>query len=283
MQETLRTALGLLATCLMPVLMLSLGLVTNLSDLKRELRQPIVWRGVLVCLVEVPLLAILLARVLPISAAVAGIMLVMAISPGHPMAVRAAERAGGSQSLSVALLVALSLLALVSVPLYVLLLNRLFPLVLEASPWGLTKALAPSLLVPFLLGLGAHRAAPGLARQVARWTRRIFEVAFALAAAAALIVSWRMIREASPWSILALLLATGGAACLGMVAGNTHANRVTLAQAAAFGNPAIALYVASQGYAREKLLPGLIAYVVLRAFVLLPFQRWAGHRKQALA
>jgi bile acid:Na+ symporter, BASS family len=103
--------------------------------------------------------------------------------------------------------------------------------------------------------------------------RVLFYASLALVAIAALAVTWRGLGRVTPWAWLAMLMVTLGAAALGdfFGGGRDPHDRATAAYAVVLGNPAVAIQVAALSYPSLKLAPVILAYVVLRAILVLPY------------
>ena len=272
MHEIIRSIVALALSQLVTLLALDMGLSLHRGDLQREIRNPVLYRTLLVALLGVPMLAILVASILPLGPVARGVIVLMAVSPGAPMLMNRA-RSSGKVALAVALSVALTLAALVFVPVELYVLNRLFPWRLQASTPALLHSLLPKLLLPLALGLIVRRSWPKVADAVEPFVRKLFGLAFVIAIIGALAISWRELLGMSPWTWLAMLLVTLGAALLGDVfgGGREPRERATAAYAVVLGNPAIAISVAALSYPALHAVPIIVAYTVLRAVFVLPY------------
>ncbi len=91
-------------------------------------------------------------------------------------------------------------------------------------------------------------------------------------AIAALAATWQNLERLTPRVWLAMLLITLGAAALGdFFGGRDPHERSTAAYAVVLGNPAVAIQVAALSYPSLKLAPVILAYVVLRAILVIPY------------
>jgi predicted Na+-dependent transporter len=130
----------------------------------------------------------------------------------------------------------------------------------------------PKLIVPLALGAAVRPTWPKAADLLAPIARVLFYVALAVVAVAALAATWQNLDRLTPFVWLAMLMVTLGAAALGdfFGGGNPH-ERTTAAYAVVLGNPAVAIQVAALSYPSLKLAPVILAYVVLRAILVLPY------------
>ncbi len=271
MHEILRTIVALALSQLVTLLALDMGLSLQRGDFQREMRNPVLYRTLLIALLAVPMLAILVAALLPLGPGARAVVILLAVSPGAPMLMNRA-RTSGNAALAVSLAVFLTLAALVFVPVELFVLNRLFPWRFHASTSALMQSLLPKLLLPLGLGLLVRRTWPKAADAIEPFVRKLFELALIIAIIGALAVSWREVLRMSPWAWLAMLLVTVGAAWLGdAFGGRDPRDRATAAYAVVLGNPAIAISVATVSYPELHAVPVIVAYAILRAVFVLPY------------
>ncbi len=256
---------------LVTLLSFDMGLSLRWGDLRKELRNPVLWRALVAAIVGVPLLAILVAATLPLNPPARGVIVLMAISPGAPLLMHKAHKSG-NVPLAVTLALLLTLAALVSVPVEIAVLNRLFPVALHASSAELLRRLFPKLLLPLVLGFFVRGAWPKAANALEPFVRRLFQLALLIVAIGAVAASWYVVAQMSPWAWLAMLLVTMGAVLLGEnIGGRDPRERATAAYAIVLGNPAIAMAVVAMSYPELRAVPIILAYVLLRAVLVLPY------------
>ena len=262
---------GLASSQLVTLLSFDMGLSLRWGDLRTEVRNPVLWRALVAALLGVPLLAILVAATLPLGPAARGVIVLMAISPGAPMLMHKAHKSG-NVALAVTLALVLTLAALVSVPVEIAVLNRLFPVDLHVSSAELLRRLVPKLLLPLVLGFAVRGAWPAVASAMEPFVRRLFQLALLIVAIGAVAASWYVVARMSPWAWLAMLLVTMGAVLLGdTVGGRDPRERATAAYAIVLGNPAIAMTVVALSYPELHAVPVILAYALLRAVLVLPY------------
>ncbi|WP_082207113.1 bile acid:sodium symporter family protein [Corallococcus macrosporus] len=257
-----------------------LGLAVEASAVRHAMHLPAYARGLPTVLLGVPLLAFVLVHVLPLPPLAASIILLMAVSPGVPTVAVAAYRQRGDLRLTVALSLTLSLAAILLLPLSLRLLGDFLPEVFKAPP---TRRLLEKVMMPFLVPLVAGwtlRAwRPALARRLLRPMLWLFKTVFACAVLALLVISGPRLHDVTGWMLLGMLVMTLGSALMGHLAGGpSPEDRTALALAAVFGNPSIALAVASANDQGRRLLPFMCVYLVLRTLALVPYFAWNKRR-----
>jgi len=273
--EVVRLIIQLGVVSFLPLMMLALGLSLDYREIWRCMRHPVIWRGLLVGAIAVPLLAIVVVALLPLRPMASGIILLMAFAPGCPIIVVRVRRQKGNTAAALALTLVLTAAAIVMLPLALVLLRAFFPFEFHTSALGVLGKVAPSLLIPLALGLGARSRAPKLAAKLASVVVWAFKAVFAVLVVTILVIGIPHLARLTVWAVLAMLLVTTGAAVIGEVAGGKRAeDRALLATAAIYGNPAIALYVAQTSYPALEIAPLIALYVLLRLVAQIPFKQW---------
>src|SRR5215470_4790617 len=149
--------------------MFGLGLAISPADLHWIWRRPgPMLRG----LVAVPVLALGITRFLELPRlAEIGIVL-MAISPGAPVALHRSLAAGGHRAFASSLQIAAVMLAVVSMPLTIAALDQLYEGAASITPWEVARQVFLAQLAPLGLGFALrHASAPVAARLQPRLKR----------------------------------------------------------------------------------------------------------------
>ncbi|NNB91564.1 symporter [Corallococcus exiguus] len=280
--DALHAFIGLMISTFIVALGLSQGLSWRLADLGQGVRHPVFARGLGVCLVGVPLLSLIVVKVLPVGPVAAGVIALMAFCPGLPMALNVVSKQKGNLALSLALSITLSLVAIVLMPLSLKLLERLFPVAIQSPPYGvlLGRVILP-FLVPFALGIGFQKVAPGWAHRLRKPVKLYFNVALSVAALALVVASFPLLKHLHFWAIAAMVVVTLGATALGHVAGRPRpGDRTALAISAVFGNPAFAFCLGGSTYPMKSLLGVMGLYLLIRTVAMMPYLVW-NQRHQA--
>src|SRR5215470_1603216 len=134
--------------------MLSLGLLLEREQIVAALRRRVLLAAVLFAVVvPVPALAVIVVKFFGLRGAVAGGIVLMAISPGAPIALRRAIQAGAGLGFAPTLHLAIVILAVVTVPLSVMLMSWIFSVRFAISPLDVARQVFFAQLLP--LGIGA--------------------------------------------------------------------------------------------------------------------------------
>jgi predicted Na+-dependent transporter len=159
--------LSIVAAATVFTIMFTLGLGIVLSEFSWVWGRPgLVVKGLFSLLIAVPALALIVTRAFDLGrAAQIGIVL-MAISPGAPVALRRSLAAGAHRAFAHALQILVAMLAVVSMPMSVAVLNELYVGHATIAPGHLAWQVFTAQLLPLALGITIHRAFPTIASRL---------------------------------------------------------------------------------------------------------------------
>jgi bile acid:Na+ symporter, BASS family len=270
--------LALLVAAAVFAVMFSLGLMLGREQIAAALRQ----RGVMAAalfaaLVPVPATALLCVMLFGIKGVVAVGILLMAISPGAPIALRRAIEAGGPSPLAPPLHVAIVVLAIVTVPASLAVLAAIFQKDFAVSPLDVARQVFFAQLLPLGLGAALHAFLPQAAARIEAPLARITNLALLVLVAALVVVLWPLLAEVGwvPFAAgagLTLCALAIGAAC----AGRNAPMRPVAAVAAALRNPGLALLIATVNELPPGVVAAVFAYALGGAAVVSAFVVWQG-------
>jgi len=274
----LATLMQLALKASIPLIVFGLGLQAGWSDATYLFRHPArLLRAVLSMYVVMPAaIAALVAFVHPLPA-VGLALLALSLSPVPPILPKKQVKAGGDTSYVGGLLVAISLLAIVVVPLGVSWLGHLFDREVSVEPAVIAKAVAMTVLVPLAVGLLVHQVAPGLAARIARPVGLIGTLLLAFAAIVLAIGAWPTMRSLMRDGTLVIIAV---AVLIGLVAGHwlggpDEGDRAALALSTSTRHPGVALAVtAAAGASAKEELAAVLLYLVVGTIVTLPYMAW---------
>lgn len=266
-----------LVALLVPTFSLSLGLGYPRGVVRAALREPVVLRVLPVALLGVPVVALALATLLPLTPVVKAMMVLLALCPGliflNILEGKDPRRAPLVTAIAIALMVA----GVLTLPVGLWLLNHLFPVHFRVGAWAVLGKVVLPLLVPLALGIGLKML---LAPQVVARLRTIADVIFKVSLACALLVllvaGAKGLAELRLVDGVAIVLFVVVSAMMGHLAGGHEtADRELAASAVVMGNPSLALLVAATSYPNVNVLPTTAVLVVLRSLGLLLYKRLA--------
>lgn len=238
-------------------------------------RPALMFKALFAVLVAVPAIAIVVSRVLDLSRPAEIGLLVMAISPGAPVALQRSLGAGGHRSFAPGLQVTVAVLAVVSMPASIAALDEVYSGHASVPPWQLMKQVFTAQLLPLGLGMavGAFR------HHAAAWLKprlfRVWRVLMISLAVLAIVGFWGALVKAGPYVAIGAALTTVGAITAGhLLGGPDPTTRTAVGISAAARNPGLALLVVAVNDAPPAIKVTVLSYVVVSALTILPYVVW---------
>ena len=271
------TTLLLLLKLSVAGLIFAIGMGSTLRDLLYLWRRPgLLLRSLLAMYVAVPLVALLVARALTLPTPVEVAILVLAISAGAPLLPRKLVHIG-ADAYVLSLVVTSSLLAIVTIPVWITVLAPLYGRSAELTAGDVAGVVIPSFLAPLALGMVVRGLAPAASERIADPLLTVVGVAFTLCALALLVTNFGLLFAAGWTAILTLAGLSLCALAIGHVFGGPDPeDRTALAVCCATRHNGLAVLVAAA-------VPGprtavlVAAYIVASALVSIPYVQWRRH------
>lgn len=232
-------------------------------------------RGLFAVLVAVPVVAIVVTRALDLPrAADIGIVL-MAIAPGAPVALRRSLGAGGHRSFAPALQILVAMLAVVSMPLSIALLNHVYAGHASIDPLDLARQVFTAQLLPLGLGMLIRSLAPAFAGRIEPALSRVASAMLIALVVLAVVDIAQVVARAGPRVAIAIVIVTALAVGVGhLLGGPEPATRTAVAITSAARNPGLALLVAALNRAPPEITATILAYLLVSAATLIPYVAW---------
>lgn len=275
--------LGLLAAAAVFAVMLSLGLLVGREQIAAaRQRRRVLAAALFAAVVPVPAAAVLCVTLVGIEGVVAAGVLLMAISPGAPVALRRALEAGGLPAFAPALHLAVVALAVVTVPASLAILDGVFHKNFDVSPLDVARQVFFAQLLPLGLGASLRAWRPAAAARIEPALARASNLALLALVAILIVRLWPLLVEVGWLPVLAgagltLWALAVGAAC----AGRDAPVRPVAAVAAAMRNPGLALLIATVNGMPPAVAAAVFGYVLGAAPVVTAFVSWQSRRVQA--
>jgi BASS family bile acid:Na+ symporter len=256
--------------------MFTVGLSIVLGELKWiwQRPEPMV-RGLFAVLIAVPVLALVISRALELPRLSEIGLVLMAIAPGAPVALRRSLEAGGHRAFAPSLQIGVAVLAVVSMPLSIAALNHLYGGHASISPWDVARQVCVAQLLPLALGMGVRKSVASLAMRIEPRLRQISMGLLVAVLALVLIDTWRILIDADLRALAAIALTLGSALAAGhWLGGPEPAMRTAVAISSAARNPGLALLVATVNHAPSEVTAVILAYLVVAVFGIVPYIAW---------
>jgi len=266
--------------------MFTLGLDIVVGEMRWVLARPgKLARALFAVIVGVPAAALVIARAFDFERWVQIGIVLMAVSPGAPIALRRSLDAGGSHRFAPVLQILLALLAIASMPLWIAALNHVYAGNADISPWQVARQVFFAQLLPLCLGMGCRAAWPERARRWAASLARLARLLLVVLTLLALIDVWQVVFDAGPRVALAIAVLTVAALALGHALGGPDpGTRTAVAISSALRNPGLALLVATINGAAPAATRTVLTYLVVAALTVAPYaiwhQRFSGRRSR---
>lgn len=280
MESPIPSWLALLALVTVFSAMVSLGLMLGREQIAAAMQRRVVLAALLFAvIVPVPATAVLAVKFFGLKGAVAAGILLMAISPGAPIALRRAIQAGGHPAFAPALHLAIVITAVATVPASVATLSVIFDRDFSVSPLDVARQVFVAQLLPLGIGAGLRAWKPALAARIEPVLTRVSNFILLALVAALLIVLWPLMEEVGWAPFLAGIGLTACALALGAAcAGRDAPVRPAGAIAAAMRNPGLALLIAAVNKAPAAVVASVFGYALGLTVVVTAFIAWQGRR-----
>ena len=277
--------LSIVAAATLFAVMFDLGLAIVPGEFRWVVKRPaLLLKGLFSVLIAVPVIALVVTRALELPRAVEVGIVLMAISPGAPVALRRSMGAGGHRTFAPALQIAVALLAVVSMPLSIAILNEYYRAQAVVDPQHLARQVFFAQLLPLGLGMAMNRLASTAAAWLEPRLRRLGSVLLILLLVLVLIDIWHVVVDAGWRAALAIVLVTALALAVGhMLGGPEPATRTATAICSAARNPGLALLVATLNHASPAITATALAYLLIAAVTLIPYVAWRRRADPAAA
>jgi BASS family bile acid:Na+ symporter len=273
--ETLKQLLPLIMQLSLALLVAAVGLQSRWGDIVYAFRRPaLLVRGIIAVDVVPPIVAAVLVAILPLPDPVKVGIVLMAVSPLAPFAPSKMLKAGAENSFAVGLYVALMLLAVVTVPLAVYLLSRVFGVEASIAPAAIANLVLTSVLLPLLIGLAIGSLAPALAEPAARIAKLVGNIGLLVFIVPVLIVLAKpMLALVGDGALLSIVLVVSSGLAAGhLLGGPEQVDRMALAFAAATRHPGMAFLIAKTNFDNPKVVPAEIMFLLTGIVVSSVYQ-----------
>ena len=256
--------------------MFGIGLGVAPGELARVWRSPgLMVRGLFAVLVAVPALAVAVCQAFDLSRATEIGIVLMAVSPGAPVALRRSLAAGAHAVFAPGLQISVALLAVVSMPLWIAALNEFYAGKAQIDPRDVMRQVFIAQLLPLGAGLALRQFGATLAARIEPAVRRAGTVLLLIAVVLVIAELWRPLYEAGVATIAAMVLTTAAALAVGhLLGGPAAATRTAVAVTSAARNPGLALLVATVNAAQPAIIATVLAYVLVSLLAITPYVAW---------
>ncbi len=267
------------------ITVIGIGLNASWQDAISLFRQPwLLLRSVLSMNVIMPLVAAGLVVVFDMPTMVKIALVALAISPVPPILPTKEMKAGGQRSYAVGLLVAIALLAIVTVPMTITWFANAFDRTANIEPFAVAKIVLMSVLAPLAAGIALRRWVPAFAERIARPVALLGAVLLVASALPLAYASWPAIQRlvGNGTALIVAVMAVIGLVVGHLLGGPLAEDRTVLALSTTSRHPAIALTAAVAAGAEAKpVLAAILLYLIVATLVCIPYVFWRRRKSTA--
>ena len=263
--------------------MLSLGLLLGREQLAAAWQRRLVISAILFAVVvPVPALAVLFVKLVGLKGPVAAGIVLMAISPGAPVALRRALEVGRHARFAPALHLAILLSAVVTVPLSVAAIDVIFGVELTVAPLHIARQVFFAQLLPLGLGAGIRAFFPRAATWLEPRLARVANLLLLVFLIACIYGLWGMLADIGWMPEIAGVVLTACALLVGeAVAWRDPEARPAAAVAAAMRNVGLALLIATLNHAPSGVTAAIFGYALGALAVVTVYVAWRTRERRA--
>jgi BASS family bile acid:Na+ symporter len=260
------------------LMVFALGLKTGKGDAVYLLQRPwLLVRSLLSMNVIMVAIAAAIVALFDLAPAIGIALVALAVSPVPPILPGKQQKAGGSASYAISLLVVASCAAILFVPVGVSLVGRLFGHDVGVSAGKIARIVLTSVIAPLMLGISVRIFLPAIAERFARPVSLAATAALAIAVLPVLFMA-----SSTIWALVGngVLLALVAFALIGLAVGHLLAgpnpnDRTVLALATSTRHPGVAVAIANLNFPHETAILAIVLYhLVIGAIVTIPYVKW---------
>ncbi|HKQ45529.1 MAG TPA: hypothetical protein VJS47_09060 [Rhizomicrobium sp.] len=254
------------------------GLNATMREITYLFRHPRLFaKSLLAVDIVMPLFVLLVLAVTDLPGPIRLALAALSVSPVEVIAPKRPVRVGGVDQYFVGLLVAVSLVALVFVPLSVELLGRIRGVEAQVPVSKVALLMTVTVLGPLIAGVAVRNLRPGFAENAAGPLAKLSAILLILCVLpilpGALPKVWFLVGDGALASFAAFALV--GLAVGHFLGGPDPEDRAVLAIATASRHPAVALAIAASNFPSEKLVvPAVLMYLLVNGLVSLLYMSW---------
>jgi BASS family bile acid:Na+ symporter len=261
---------------------LALGLDADVDDVLHLVSRPAkLARAFLAICIIVPFAAVVLVRLLPLIGPVKAGIILMALAPVPPIVPPRSLRLGVQRAYVYGLYVTFVVLTVITVPVTVSVLDRVFHVQARVPMLDLARDLAVNVLAPVAVGMFVRARWPETARRLAPHIDRISSILLSALVLLIIFFAWRqLVVLIGNGTLLAML----GVVVIGLLCGHLLAgrpdpsDRPALASASCVRHPGIALMIAEANFPDKRVRAAIVLFTLVGVVVITLYKSVMQHR-----
>jgi BASS family bile acid:Na+ symporter len=257
------------------LIVFSIALRAGPGSVTSLLRRPsLLLRSLLAMSVVMPIVAVAMSALFHLRPEVETALILLSISPVPPVLPGKQSKAGGGMSYAVGLLTIAALVSIVTVPLSMALIGKLFDQDLRVPVNVIAKVVGISVIIPLVLGTIVARISPAFAERAAKPIKTVSMVLVLLGLVPILFFMWPAIQGLfGDFTLVALALFTIVGLAVGhLLGGGNPEDRTVLALSTAIRHPGVAVAIAGVITEDKKIIAAAVLLAALvGAIVTMPY------------
>ena len=279
---TIPSALMLLIQGSIIALGLALGLDAGVNDILSLVTRPVkLARAFLAICIIVPAAAVALVQLLPLIGPVKAGVILMALAPMPPIIPPRSLRLGAVRAYVYGLYATFVVMTVITVPVTVTVLDRIFHVEAHVPIPGLIKDLAVTVLAPVAIGMFVHARWPQTAKRLGASIDKVSTILLTGLVALIIAASWRqLLHLIGNGTLLAMLCVV----VIGVISGHLLGgrpdphDRPALASAAGMRHPGIALMIAEANFPDKRVHAAIVLFTLVGLVVITIYKAAMGRR-----
>jgi BASS family bile acid:Na+ symporter len=277
------TALMLIIKGSIIALGLALGLDADVDDVLHLVSRPAkLGRAFLAICLIVPAAAAGLVQLLPLINPVKAGIVLMSLAPVPPIVPPRSLRLGVQRAYVYGLYVTFVVLTVITVPVTVSVLDRVFHVQTHVPLPDLARDLVVTVLAPVAVGMFVRARWPETARRLAPHIDRISSILLSALVLLIIFFAWRqLVQLIGNGTLLAML----GVVVIGLICGHLLGgrpdphDRPALASAACVRHPGIALMIAQANFPDKRVQGAIVLFTLVGVIVITGYKALMQHRR----
>jgi BASS family bile acid:Na+ symporter len=265
------------------VLSLALGLDAHVEDVLHLVTHPAkLWRAFLAICIIVPAAAVGVVQLLPLINPVKAGIVLMSLAPVPPIVPPRSLRLGAGRGYVYGLYVTFVVLTVITVPVTVSVLSRVFHVHTHVPFPDLARDLLVTVLAPVAVGMFVRARWPEAAGRLAAHVERISMILLTALVLLIIFLAWRQLVELiGNGTLLAML----GVVVIGLLCGHLLASRPdpsdrpALASASCVRHPGIALMIAQANFPDKRVHAAIVMFTLVGVIVITVYKAAMQHRR----
>lgn len=256
-------------------LMLSLGITLRLEQVLLLWQRPgLLNRSILAVIVVVPMFAVLVALCFRLPQEIEVGLILTAIAPGTSLTFYLPQ-CNQVQPYAIALQATVSLLAVVTVPLTLTILQAFFPPEAQISPLTIVQQLAVAQFLPLMIGVAVRRCWSDLANNLETLITQAANILFGILIICVLAQQLDAVLQIGVVPLVVIGLLVLISLWVGHFLGGREAStRMTLAATTATHSAALALFIAALNLPHLSVSPAITVYVLVSGVLTIAYLTW---------